>query len=91
VQDTDYGFVWMRDGQVIAGSTTDTYTITTADLGKTIDAKLVAMGSTFSGEVVSTGAISIPATAPSAPTLTGYAGDKTISVNCTEPANGGSP
>jgi hypothetical protein len=91
VQDTDYGFVWMRDGQVIAGSTTDTYTITTADLGKTIDAKLVAMGITFSGEVVSTGAISIPATAPSAPTLTGYAGDKTISVNWTEPANGGSP
>jgi hypothetical protein len=91
ILDTDYSIVWLRNGQVVTGTSGATYTITTADLGKAIDAKLVAKGTTYSGEVVSTGAVTIPAVAPSTPSVSGYVGDKTIAVNWTEPANGGSP
>ena len=91
VLNTDYGIVWLRDGQTISGATSNTYTLVAADLGKTIDAKVVAKGTTYSGELLSAGGIPIPAVAPSAPSMSGYAGDKLITVNWTEPANGGSP
>ena len=91
VLNTDYSIFWLRDGQTISGATSNTYILVAADLGKTIDAKVVAKGITYSGELLSAGGIPIPAVAPSAPSMSGYAGDKMITINWTEPANGGSP
>ena len=85
--DTDLTFVWLRDGTEVSKGTE--YTITKDDKGTTITVKAVA-GSDYTGEVVSSNSVEIPATAPDAPAVTATAGNAQVTLNWTAPHNGGS-
>lgn len=85
----DYSIVWLRDGAVISGATETTYTLTAADKGHTISAKIVAKGDTFTGEVTGTG-YPYAATKPAAPAVTATAGNGQVTVKWTVSDNGGS-
>ena len=61
----NYTIVWLRDGNVIAGATGTTYTVTPADKGCDISVKLVASGDSYTGEVLSSNSVLVPAEAPS--------------------------
>ena len=86
-----YDIVWLRDGQVISGATGTEYTVTDADKGHTISAKLVAKGDTYTGEVVAASGIDVSSTAPAAPTVTASAGNGQVTVSWTVSDNGGAP
>lgn len=45
---TSYTYSWFRDGVVIGGSTANTYTLVSGDIGKMITAKVVAVNATGS-------------------------------------------
>ena len=84
-----YDIVWLRDGQVISGDTGTEYTVTAADKGHTITAKLVAKEG-YTGEIVSDPQ-NIAATAPAAPTVTVSSGNGQVTVSWSVSDNGGAP
>lgn len=82
-----YDIVWLRDGQPISGATGTTYTVTDEDRGHTISAKLTAKGD-YTGEIIGTGAVEVPAAAPGQPVLTTTVGDGQITVSWMAASNG---
>ena len=58
---TDYTLTWYRDTEAISSDAT--YTVTTADYGKTITLKATAAGDVYTGEVISD-SLTVPAIAP---------------------------
>ena len=78
--ENDYSLVWCRDGVVIEGATSATYTVVRGDRGHTIAVKLVAKGD-FSGEIISEGKL-IPAGTPVI-RASASAGDAQATVNWT--------
>lgn len=82
-----YDIVWLRDGQPVSGATGTTYTITDADQGHTVSAKLTAKGD-YTGEIIGTGAVEVAAAAPGQPVLTTSVGDGRITVSWTAADNG---
>ena len=76
----DYSLVWCRDGVVIEGATSATYTVVSGDRGHSIAVKLVAKGA-FSGEIISEGKV-IPAGTPVI-RASASAGDAQATVNWT--------
>lgn len=87
---TGYSIQWLRDGEEIPGATGETYTLTSADKGRTISAKLVP-GAGYTGELVSGTGVAVPATAPGKPDVTCTAGDGSATVKWSVDDNGGSP
>ena len=83
----NYTIVWLRNGAEIPGATGSTYTVTDADKGCTISAKIVAKGDTYTGEIVSN-SVSVAATAPSVATVTATAGNGSATVSWSASANG---
>lgn len=85
----NYTIQWLRNGAVIPGAEDMTYTVTKADQGKTISAKLVAAADgKYTGEVAADG-IAIPATAPDAPVVTATAASQKVTLVWTVPADNG--
>lgn len=84
-----YDIVWLRDSQVISGTTGTEYTVTAADKGHTITAKLVAKGD-YTGEILSNEA-AVDAEAPAAPTVRTSTGNGQVTVSWTVSDNGGAP
>ena len=86
---TDYTIQWLRDGVAIPGATGETYTLTDADKGHTITARLVP-GEGYTGEIVASDGIEVPATKPGVPAVTATAGDGSATIRWTVD-DGGSP
>lgn len=86
---TDYTIQWLRDGVAIPGETGTTYTLTDADKGHTISAKLVP-GEGYTGEIVANQGVSVAATVPGKLAVTATAGDRTATIRWTVD-DGGSP
>ena len=84
----NYDIVWLRDGQPISGATGNEYTVTDADKGHTISAKLVAKGDTYTGEIVAASGVAVAAEKPNAPVVTASAGNGQITVSWTAQDNG---
>ena len=84
----NYDIVWLRDGQPISGATDTEYTVTDADKGHTISAKLVAKGDTYTGEIVAASGVAVAAEKPNAPVVTASAGNGQITVSWTAQDNG---
>lgn len=84
----DATYTWLRDGIAIPGATTNSYTLTKDDLGKTIAVKAIGTGD-YDGEIFSTG-VAISAIVPESPVVRATAGNTQISVSWTAPFNGGS-
>lgn len=85
---------WLRDGQVFRSGAADdptflTYTLTEADKGHTITARLVP-GEGYTGEIVADQGVSVAATVPGKPAVTATAGDRTATIRWTVD-DGGSP
>jgi hypothetical protein len=58
-----FGFEWLREGQPIAGATSDTYTVTSADVTRQLSCRVTA--SNAGGSLAKTSAaVSVPASAP---------------------------
>ena len=86
---TGYSIQWLRDGVAIPGATGETYTLTDADKGHTITARLVP-GEGYTGEIVASDGIKVPATKPGVPAVTATAGDGSATIRWTVD-DGGSP
>ena len=86
-KDTTYSVEWLRDG-IIIGLTSNTYTITQYDLGKTLSVRITGMGE-YGG--VRNAEKQIPAIVPGAPSLTVYPGNGHVKLNWSVPFDGGSP
>lgn len=84
-----YSIQWLRDGVAIPGETGTTYTLTDADKGHTISAKLVP-GEGYTGEIVANQGVSVAATVPGKLAVTATAGDRTATIRWTVD-DGGSP
>ncbi len=87
VTTSDYTIQWMRDGVAISGATSDTYTVTSDDIGKTISVVLTGTGD-YTGTLIAS--ITIPATVPSAPSLSASTGSQRVTLTWTTPFDGGS-
>ena len=89
IDEGQFIYTWLRDGEPIPGADDDTYTIAVGDRGKTISVKVTAGG--YTGELVSAGEV-IPTVEPDAPTVSVTAGDGKLTINWNAPAdNGGAP
>lgn len=89
IDEGQFIYTWLRNGEPIPGADGDTYTIEPEDRGKTISVKVTAEG--YTGELVSAGK-EIPAVEPGAPTVSVTAGDGKLIINWNAPAdNGGAP
>lgn len=84
---SEYTVGWYRGEQVIDGQTAASYTVTAADRGATLTAKLTGQND-YVGEL--SAAKMIPKTAPVAPTLTLTAGDSKITAAWSVSDDGGS-
>ena len=82
---------WRRDGVAIAGATAETYTLVSADAGRTITATETAATSAGSRSATSAGlAVASSIAAPGQPTgLTATAGAGQVSLSWTAPASNG--
>lgn len=98
---TSYAYEWQRDGAPIAGATASTYTLATADVGKSIRSRVVAtnaggaVGVASSNAKIAVNALAISGAAPVAqinvpysfaPTVTGGSGTRTFALTGTVPA-----
>ena len=89
IDEGQFIYTWLRNGEPIPGADGDTYTIAAGDRGKTISVKVTAEG--YTGELVSAGK-EIPAVEPGAPAVSVTAGDGKLIINWNAPAdNGGAP
>jgi hypothetical protein len=86
----DYDLQWMRGGADIAGATGADYTVTSADLGKTITLKAVGKGN-YTGTIQAGGSATVAALKPAAPVISASAGNAQITVTWSAPAANGSP
>ena len=85
--DAEYDIRWLRNGTPIQGATAETYTITTADLGKTIEVEIIGKGS-YTGSI--TASVGIPAIASSAPlNFRATPGDGRVTLSWNAPASDG--
>jgi hypothetical protein len=91
----DYGFQWLRNGQVIPGQTNDYYTTVNADLGTTLTVVVNAINNNGSSQATTAGLVVTGAAAgvPGVPTgVTAAAGLNQATVLFTAPAStGGAP
>ena len=84
-----YDVVWLRNGAVISGATDTVYTVTSADQGAEISAKLVAKGD-YTGEILSN-EVSVAVDKPAAPTVSASAGNGKVTLSWSVADNGGAP
>lgn len=88
IAEADYSIAWLRDGKEIA--TGSTYTLTAADQGHAITAKLVAKGN-YTGEVAASGegnVVNVPAAKPSDLKVTASVDDGKVTLTWTAADNG---
>jgi len=57
-----YAYAWLRSGAVVSGQTSSTYAVTTADIGKTIAARVTATNVDGSASATSDATDSVPST-----------------------------
>ncbi len=67
---TSYAYAWLRDGTAISGATSATYTVASADEGKSLTCRVTATNTGGSASATSN-AVAIPAAVVAAPVSTG--------------------
>lgn len=90
VTEADLEFQWKTNGKIITEATKDTYIISVSDLGCTITAEITGTGS-YTGTLLSSNNIMIPAVEPETPNLHVSAGNASITASWSDNLSGGSP